>query len=462
MKVLQNTLKLLLILACFQASFASAALDKFEVILGQSSAEVGQSLDITITAVDKNGETVTDYEGSILVFSESDASADFPNDLSENSYTFETSDEWKVKFENAVKFSAAGTQDIHVYDLNDENILWVVEVDIEEKQAAQELEISIYTPEKWLTIGKDTVKVSWWTSKNHQVKIILNGDKEITTTSNNDGIFEKEVENLIEWENSLQVFVLDSDENEVGASEKVMVKVNSNAPELKQIKITPSGEVDPETEISVEVYSSPGLSAVQVILNDIITLLNEWEDGLYRGSVIAPKEPGFYHIDLILKDDFGHETQELKSESITVKETLNLTSAPTKDSGIAEPTEDLNAANLNITGLKLTWLKTKSILSWDKIKAATSYNIYKKTNDGKLELIDNTIEPRYEIAIVWEEIKYNEFAVKAMTNANNGETIEWDLSEMTKVQTGPTELLLLLLAMILGLGFMMFMKAKKA
>ena len=36
-----------------------------------------------------------------------------------------------------------------------------------------------------------------------------------------------------------------------------------------------------------------------------------------------------------------------------------------------------------------------------------------------------------------------------MTNTGNGETIEGDLSEMTKVQTGPTEILLLFIAMIL-------------
>ena len=471
MKALKNTLKLLLIIACFHSSLAFAALDRFEVVLWQSSAEVWQSLDITITAVDKNWETVTDYDGSVLVFSESDASADFPNDLSENSYTFQVSDEWEVKFENAVKFSAAGTQDIFVYDLNDENILWVVEVDISEKEAPQELEISIYTPEKWLTIWKNSVTVSWWTSKNHRVKIVLNWDKEITATSNDDGIFEKEITELVEWENSLQVFVLDSDENEVWSTEIITIKVNSDAPELKSININPTGEVDPETSIDVKVYSSVWLTQAQVILNDIITELEEWQDGLYTWTITAPQEAWFYDIDVILKDDFANETQELKAERITVREAINLNSAPDTessetegetDSWISEPSLDLNAANLDITGLKLTELKTKSILTWNEVKAAESYNIYKKMDDWELELIDNTLKPRYEIAIVWDELKYNEFAVKAMTNIENGETIEWDLSEMTKVQTGPTELILLLLAMILWLGIVVITKSKRA
>jgi len=93
------------------------------VILGKEEAKVGEALDITISAVDKNGKIVTDYMGDILVFSESDAQAEFPNDLAENSYSFTAVNEGSVKFENAVRFKNTGTQDVYVYDLNDENIL---------------------------------------------------------------------------------------------------------------------------------------------------------------------------------------------------------------------------------------------------------------------------------------------------------------------------------------------------
>ena len=464
MNVIKNTLKFIFILLCVQAGTALAALDHFEVILGQETAQVGESMDITIKAVDKNDEVVTDYDGSILVFSESDAEADFPNELSENSYTFQTSDQWEIKFENAVKFKNPGLQDIYVYDLNDENILGIAEVEIGAKEVVKDLEISIYTPENGLTIGKNSIKVSGWTSKNHQIKILLNWEQDIRTTSNDDGIFEKEVEGLIDGENNIQAFVLDSDENEVGASKEVMIKVQSDAPELKTINITPTWEVDTETEISVEVYSSPGLSSSEVILNDIITSLSEWDNGVYTGTINAPSEPGDYDIDVILKDDFWLQSRIPKAEWISVIEKIELNAAvENTDNGISEPSVDLNAPNLEITGLKLTTLKTKSILSWDSLTAATGYNIYKKMPDGELELIDNVSEPRYEIEIVGEDLKYEEFAVKAMTNTGNGETIESDLSEMTKVQTGPSEMImLLLLAMILGGWFLLLTKTRRA
>ena len=110
--------------------YAAWVLDHFEVVLGKTEAKVWEALDITISAVDKNSEIIIDYTGDILVFSESDAEAEFPNDLSENSYTFTIANEGSVKFENAVRFNNSGKQDVYVYDLSDEKILGVAEIDI--------------------------------------------------------------------------------------------------------------------------------------------------------------------------------------------------------------------------------------------------------------------------------------------------------------------------------------------
>jgi fibronectin type 3 domain-containing protein len=70
--------------------------------------------------------------------------------------------------------------------------------------------------------------------------------------------------------------------------------------------------------------------------------------------------------------------------------------------------------NLSITGIELTELKTKSILTWDSVEDAESYNIYKKISENQIELIENISEPRYEIEIIGEGIKYEDFAIKAI------------------------------------------------
>jgi hypothetical protein len=46
-----------------------------------------------IEAADKNDVTVKDYNGTILIFSESDGNAELPSALDQNTYTFMTSDQ---------------------------------------------------------------------------------------------------------------------------------------------------------------------------------------------------------------------------------------------------------------------------------------------------------------------------------------------------------------------------------
>lgn len=144
--------------------------------------------------MDKNGEIVTDYLGDVLVFSESDPEADFPNELSENSYTFTKADQGEVKFENAVSFKNKGVQDIYVYDLANDSILGVAEVEISEDTVEQNLEIEILSPENGVTIGANNVTISGTSQKNHQIRITLNDSQDFTTTTNSEGMFEKVIE----------------------------------------------------------------------------------------------------------------------------------------------------------------------------------------------------------------------------------------------------------------------------
>lgn len=465
-----KSLVLLLVTFMLSPSMASAAVDQFEVILWKAEAQVWESLDITISAVDKNGEIVTDYTWDILVFSESDSQAEFPTVLSENSYSFTTANEWSVKFENAVKFKNSWLQDLYVYDLNDENILWVAEVTITEKEVLKDVEISILSPENGVTLWKSNVTVSGTTQKNYQVRILLNNEQDYFTTSNGDGVFEKELEGLQEWANSIQAFILDADNQQIGESDKIDVKINSKSPDFKKLTINPTGEVEAWSEITIELVSNTGLSDVQIILDDIITKLEEGKDWIYNGTTKAPGTAGEYPIDILLKDEFANETQERWVETLVVVPAPELEAGPEE-----EPKQDLEAAeeiieeviipdelDLKVRDIKVTELKTKSILTWKELSDAESYNIYKKTGDNTVTLIESVQEARYEITITGEEIKYEDFAIKAVGKTSSWETIQWNLSEMTKVKTGPEMYILMILAAMMLSGWFFFVKWKAA
>lgn len=446
-------------------SFAAGALDHFEIVLGKTEANVGEALDLTISAVDKNNEIVTDYSGDILVFSESDAEAEFPNDLAENSYSFVAANEGSVKFENAVKFQNSGLQDIYVYDLNDENILGVAEITIIEEEVLTNVEVTILSPENGVTLGTSNVTISGTTQKNHQVRILVNNEQDYFTTSNADWIFEKEVDSLQQWVNAVQAFVLNADNEQIWESERVDIKINSNAPEFKNLTISPTGEVEAESEISLELVSNTGLREVQVIINDIITSLEETKDWVYRATAAAPSEPWEYGVNIILKDEFAHETQERDVE------TLIVIPAPTLNAGWDEPQEiieiiedipEQEELNLSISGIEVVELKTKSILTWDELSDAESYNIYKRIEDNKVTLLENTTEARYEIAITGDEIKYEDFAIKAIGKTSSWETIQGSLSEMTQVKTGPEMYIFLALIALLLSSWIFFMRKNNA
>jgi hypothetical protein len=61
-----------------------------------------------------------------------------------------------------------------------------------------------------------------------------------------------------------------------------------------------------------------------------------------------------------------------------------------------------------------------------------------------------------------EKIEYEYFAVKAVGETDEGEEYEWELSEATKIQTWPEEIILLLLALLLGGIITVFARKGKA
>ena len=452
------------ILAIFTSSVISfswvfaAWIDHFEVNFNPENAKVWEAIDLTIEAVDKNNITIFDYDGTVLIFSESDPQADLPSTLSENTYTFSEADQWKVKFENSVKFKEVWEQNIHVYDLNDDTVFWVAEANIEKEEDIEIIEpvstdISIISPKDWLIVWESSIKISWTTNKNFQVKIIVNWDNEFTTISNNEWNFEKTVENLVNWDNEIIAQIIDAEWKVIWKSESITVKFEIDNLEIKNIQFTPE-IIYPENSFKIDIVANKWLSEVKIILNDIITILKETQDWIYSWKMHAPIEMWTYKVDVTLTDELWHKKTEIWAATLNV---LELKSAEPKviivepePIPVVVPKEIINIEDLEITGLKLVELKTKSVLTWDKIDIADSYNIYKRLDDSRLELIQNVKEEKFEVEILWKKITHDYFVVRAMAKTDEWELFEWNFSKATKVKTGPEILILFLISLFIG------------
>jgi len=457
MKILKKIIRAFLLLLLFISpiNVFAAGIDHFQVILAPDKVNIWDSLDITIKAVDRDNNTVKWYNWSILVFSETDAEADFPNVLKDNSYTFTAADEWVVKFENAVIFNNWWLQKITVYDLNDDTILWVAETNIQKKVVQKNISINILSPENWLTIWEKNIKISWKSTKNHKIRISINWTWIIDTTTDSNWMFEISANKLKNWENTIKSEILNADDIVIWTSDTITIKVDSSKPILKSLKITPNTAIDPETKIKVEIIATPWLKEVDVIINDVVTKLNETSsEWTYTWELIAPKNSWTFNIDTILKDNIWHEIKELWAWNIKVnKLELNAPSAiETIFNKVLKDTKNVNIPNkdLSIKWLKVVELKTKSVLSWDPIPWVKSYSIYQRMPDNSLEFINNTTQPNFEVASTSNEIQNYTFLVKATTQTASWILHSWDLSRAIQVKTWPAEyMLLLLLAMIL-------------
>ncbi len=447
----------MLLLSIFWFHSAFAAIDHFEVSLSKEEASVNEALDIIIEAVDRNWNTVKDYNWTILILSETDTKAELPKEIRDNSYTFKEADQWKIKFENALKFKTAWKQEINIYDLTDDAIMWVWEVFISWDTSTKSLNISILSPEDWLILWKNELTVSWKTEKNHQVVIKINWKDAIKTVSNDEWNFEEKLENLENGDIIINASVLDADDKVVWTSRDVRVSIDAKNPEYKSIRILPSNEVDSESEITVEILAEKWLKEVTVVIDDTITKLTEKSTWLYSWKTNAPKEAWEYNVDVKLINDMWNQTQKKQAMKLKVNPS-DLNSAAEQ---VTVTVNNEVKKIYKITNLQLTKLKTKSILTWDKITEADSYNIYKQMSWSILELVDNIKEPRYEVNIVWDKITYDYFLVEPIVKTQSWEIFKWELSEATKIQTWPKEIIMLLiLSMILWFIIMNFKRRK--
>ncbi len=446
-----------------------AKVSSFDVELSPKTVSVWQTVDITIKALDENGNIDKNYTWKIVIVEWDNTSPDeisFPwfEDPDFASYQFKEEDQGVKKFENAISFKKPWKKWVSVWeeDLNDNwpygwdtvTVIW---------WASQGWEISITSPQDNETISKNSIKIIWKTLKNHSIKIKLNDKEEFNSISNSNWTFEQEINWLPDWVSTIQAFLLDWDWKEIGSSNVVKIEVQTNWPAFRWIEITPGWEVAPWTEMKAIVYAEPELNAVNLIIDDVVFSLDEKMEWKYEAIFSAPNKPWEYPVDLKLKDDLWNTNNKPAIKIIKVvwetkTETPKKEKPKKEEQKQEEPKKETNTKceDSTISGLKLTKLKTKSILSWDEIKDAKWYTLYKKDENWEYQFVEKLDTNKAVIPIVWQEIKYDYFKVRAICEKEWKEMEAKEYSKATKIQTGPVEIILVFLAMILSWTFFFF------
>lgn len=266
-----------------QAEFAGFEIDTPDTV------NTNEAIDITVRALDEDGNIYPDYSGTMFFDVEGDDDAIIPNIL--DGYTFTGADEGVHTFSKAITFKNPGEVTVLVIDIDDdlgsvvEKTITVVESGA---QNSEDIDVQIVSPTNGTVLTENKTLLRGLTKENTALNIYLNGSKIGETQSDSEGEFELPVNSLRGGANNLKADALNSDGDIAGESNIVEVTVESEVPEFESITIpegratSPDGNTNDRTvyvgvPITLQATADPGLSEVILTFDAKRVVLTETE-----------------------------------------------------------------------------------------------------------------------------------------------------------------------------------------
>lgn len=353
----------------------------------------------TLTAYDSEGGIVPNYSGKVHFSVEGANSiyANLPND-----YTFDVDfDGGSHEFKGAgssLNFAQPGSYTVVATDLGNFTIRGTGEIFV--GAGSQPTQTTSTGSDFELVISSPT------SGKYGQREITINGtapstDLKIQFYDNDISLGETEVEGdrtfsfqtdeLLDGTHTLIAVALDNDDTIQYTSEEVTFEIDTAAPEVKNIKFTPSTGIKTGDILDIVVTSEPDVFQGAVVFNvDIAELEQDPNDPTkYNASIQAPSEPGTYPLDVILVDELGNEG------SYTDVAILEITEGGDGLIDGQEPVAEEDKAPSDVFGVQAISTDAKVTLKWQPAtddSAIDHYKIYFGLTPSNLDRAVNTID----------------------------------------------------------------------
>ncbi len=305
----------------------SGPVDGFVISGLDSESLAGKDLSVTVKAIDADGFTVTDYTGTIR-FSSSDDQASLPND-----YTFLAEDQGEHDFSLGVKFVTPGDQTLTATDI--ENVRVNGEEDTEvttDEQAStdygSDFETTDFTREGDFELispatgsySSNTVEVQGEAEYGNTAFIFVNGEEAGETDIEFDNSFSYTLQDLEDGDYVIYVEIRSDQDTVIESSSSETVTIDTAAPTLVSISVTPETAVDPGSSVNVVVLSESDLDEVSVLFQEeVYTAEETTTSGKYQVTLVAPNTEGEYALDVLLVDVLGNEVQYRDQATLTVR-----------------------------------------------------------------------------------------------------------------------------------------------
>lgn len=329
---------------------------------------VGKDFTATVTAIDANGLTVTDYTGTIR-FSSTDSGAKLPND-----YSFLAEDLGEHRFSLSFKFVTPGEQllsvnDINTFQLSGEKTLEISSsdnsVDLGNDFVTNDFEregdFALISPASG-SYSVDSIKIQGEADYGYHAITYLNEVEMDRTEIEFDNRFEVNLMDLPDGNYELYVDIVELSNADtleeaeilevIETSDVEKIVIDTTAPKIVNLSSSPNQGFMPGDTVRITLLSESGLEEANLLFQNELTPLQETSTaGKYEAEITLPTGAGNYTLDLILSDPLGNEVQYRDQLSFILEESV-------------APEPEIPALGA-VTGVTLSAGEESIILSWE-------------------------------------------------------------------------------------------------
>lgn len=252
----------------------ATAPDAFIVDVTPSSFDINQTVDLTIKAVTANGDIVKDYQGDVFIeIAGIVDTADYtvPSDWL---YTFLPEDQGTRIFSKGLSIKKAGTFTIKVSDPFNNNTEIIGQKTIivgasTETTKTESIDLISPVPGGIEKNSIANIMATAPTLPNAPYEIYINNNSVSQGTTNANGDISAYVSGITEWDNILQIKILNANNEVIGESQTVSFGYQPIKDGVfNSIKILPSGPIKQWEKASFTVNSSDSVTSAQLQLSD--------------------------------------------------------------------------------------------------------------------------------------------------------------------------------------------------
>lgn len=300
---------------------ASAAPTRFEVTVSPNPVKVSEFADVTVKAIDDNGNVDKSADNDIWIEIENHDYTNPDITLPGGGIGFmEKSDQWVKIFSKGLSIKKAGTYKLNVVDVYNPSLKWTANISVLANSPGPAVGgLTVTSPGSWSIEKQNTITVIWETTyANTPIVIMIDGTKVQEGLSDQNGDFSLPLSGIEAGKHTLVVNALDLEDKIVATSGPIPFTYEPDPKQLFMwLDIQPAKEVEVRTKMTFTVKTAEEVGSAMLQFGDGQPVPTTKQSAGIFVKDMTFDEPATYPIDVIL-------TVNGKTETFADVETISI------------------------------------------------------------------------------------------------------------------------------------------